>query len=324
MRKFGYLATAFFAFAIVSCDKVSNPYIAKAGPQATLPTTPPDHVTKSTDSTLHKALLEDYMGHFCTNCPAAVAAAESAVNDPTYGKQIVAMEINVDYNADTAGEPGGPLVTSGLPDTAYKNDYRTAAGTAWYNTLLSSSLGVPAGMISRIYYDASYDQNIQYSSWATVADSIDTTPQNAVITMVDSSWIKQQVFGTAVTVTLKNPVTAGAKYFLEVVLVEDSILDWQKNGSSDVQYFVHHKVLRTALNGAWGDSLSLATNIPVTKYYAFTSPKFRYNSAPIVTPPVVPARLWNMAKCSVIAFLYQRTYGGARDYYVLQAQELHL
>jgi hypothetical protein len=320
------IAAIVILVGFASCDKIAVP-LKSAGNkvvQATLPTTPPDRITRTTDTNLHKGLLEDYMGHFCTNCPAAVSAAD-AILQSSQGNQVVAMEVNVGYDADTAHEPGGPPVPGGLPDTAYFVDYRTQAGTDWDNQLTqTATFGVPQGMICRIYDDANFDQDIQYSNWATIIDSIVATPQNASITMVDSCWIPQQVFGTAVTVTLKNPVTTGAKYFLEMVLVEDSILDWQTNGTSAIQYFPHRFVLRSSLNGSWGDSVSLSPNVPVTKYYAYTSNKFRYNSAAITTPPAVPARLMNMAKCYVVAFIYQRTYGGPRDYYVLQAQIVHL
>jgi len=265
------------------------------------------------------------MGHFCTNCPSAVSAAESILNGP-HGKQVVSMEVNVGFDADTAGEVGAPLVAPGLPDTAYKVDYTTTAGTAWDATLVNSTnLGVPQGMVNRIYYNGNWGEDIQYSNWGTVVDSIVATPQLASITMIDSCWIKQQIFGTQVTVALKNAPKANFSYYLQMLVVEDSVLDWQTSGGSSIQYFVHRFVLRSAINGSWGDAISFnGANIPVTKYYAFNSAKFRYNGSAITTPPAVPASLLNMAHCYVIAFLYQRSNGGPNDYYVLQAQILHL
>lgn len=316
----GCLAVLFIA----ACDKITNPVIQKAG-NTSLPNTPPDHVTRTTDSTLLKVLLEDYMGHFCTNCPSAVAAAEAILNGPN-GKQVVSMEVNVGFDADTAGEVGGPLVPSGLPDTAYKVDYTTAAGNAWDAALVNSAnLGVPQGMVNRIYYNGNWGEDIQYANWASVVDSLVATPQLAAITMVDSCWIKQQVFGTQVSVSLKSAPKANYQYYLEMLLVEDSVLDWQTSSGSSIQYFPHRFVLRSAINGPWGDQINFTSaNSPVTKYYALNSSKFRFNSAAITTPPAVPARLWNMAHCYVVAFLYQRSNGGPNDYYVLQSQILHL
>jgi len=319
---FGVFVILLLVFA--SCDKISNPIIQTTKYSA-LPNTPPDHITQTTDTAITKILLEDYMGHFCTNCPSAVTAAENILKSPQ-GPQVVSMEVNVGFDADTAGEVGAPLVPPGLPDTAYKVDYTTTAGTAWDNALVNSNtLGVPQGMVNRIYYDGNWGEDIQYSNWGTVVDSLAATPQLASISMVDSCWIKQQIFGTQVTVALKNSPTPNYSYYLQMVMVEDSVLDWQTSGGTSIQYFVHRFVLRSAINGSWGDAITFsAANTPVTKYYTFNSSKFRYNAGPMSTPPVVPARLWNMAHCYVIAFLYQRSNGGAHDYYVLQAQILHL
>ena len=323
MRALSIVSIIFLCFFIATCDKVAVPLKATSGPAPTLPTTSPDFVNHTTDSTVHKVLLEDYMGHFCTNCPAAVTIAEGVVSGSS--GHVISMEVNVGYDADPAGITGAPLVPPGLPDTAYKNDYRNSAGTGWDSALVNTAVeGVPQGMVSRMYVDANYDQDITPGNWGTIADTIYNAPLLASITMVDSGWIKQQIFGTAVTVTLKNTISSGAQYFLQLVLVEDSVLDWQTNSGTPIQYYAHRNVLRSSLNGLWGDQISLTTGVPVTKYYAFTSANFRYNSANITTPPQVPARLWNMAKCSVIAFLYQRTGGTKNDFYILQAQILHL
>ncbi|MGP8216538.1 MAG: Omp28-related outer membrane protein [Bacteroidia bacterium] len=309
---------------LASCDKITNPIIATTQ-YSTLPTTPPDHVTQTTDSTLIKVLLEDYMGHFCTNCPAAVTIADGILQANPI--QVVSMEVNVGYEALPAGASGAPLVPPGLPDTAYKNNYIIPAGTAWDGALTNTSnLGWPQGMVNRIYYTnppGSGSPDISPSNWANVVDSILGTSQLASITMVDSCWIKQQIFGTQVKVELLTPPTPGNAYYLQMALVEDSVLDWQTDNGTPVQYFPHRFVLRAVINGTWGDPINLSS--PVTKYYTFTSPNFRYASGTIKTPPVVPARLWNMAKCYVIAFLYQITPGSSHgDYYVLQSQILHI
>jgi hypothetical protein len=326
--KIGFGAFVVFLSVLSACDKITNPIISK-NTYSTLPSTPPDKVTKTTDSTTVKVLLEDYMGHFCVNCPAAVSVAEGLINSPSTGPHIVSMEVNAGYFADPANTKGGPLVPGGLPDTAYANDYRTAAGTAWTSQFLINNGGImPQGMVNRIYYDGSnYDEDLQSGNWGTVVDSIMVTPQAASISMVDSCWLNKQIFGTQVTVSLKNPPAAGFNYYLQMVVVEDSVEDWQSDNSTSVQYFVHRFVLRSAINGDWGDELTFTgANVPVTKYYTFTSSNFRYNASAITQPPQVPARLWNMAHCYIVAFLYQRTNPpyGSRDYYVLQAQSLHI
>ncbi len=326
--RFSAIITGIVLFAITSCDKVTNPIITITT-YATLPTTPPDHITTSTNDNLTKVLLEDYMGHFCTNCPAAVTVADNILT--AHPTQVVSMEVNVGTEAYPATQKGAPNVPPGLADTAFYNNYITPAGTAWDLVLTDcGTQGWPQGMVNRIYFDGKGgDGDIQPSNWPTAVDSIVATPQLATITMVDSSWIKQQIFGTQVTVSLNNAPASGYTYYLQMLVVEDSVADWQINGGTALQYYIHHFVLRSGINGLWGDQIAFSgSGVPVTKYYTFTSPSFRYNGTTLITttsPPALPAKLWNMAHCYVIAFLYQRTNGhGPRDYYVLQSQILHI
>lgn len=325
MRQFKIVcAIIISAFLISSCDKITNPIVSTTT-YSTLPTTAPNHVTFSVNNNLPKVLMEDYMGHYCTNCPAAVTAADNILKGPN-GAQVVSMEVNVGEEADPAGI--GPILPPpGLPDTAYKNDYRTAIGTAWDNALTDcTAQGWPQGMVNRIGFatpPGPGSPDVQFTDWADSVSTILTTmPQAASIALVDSCWLPpQQIIGTQVTVALNNLPTTGYSYYLQLVLVEDSILDWQTNGGTAVQYFPHRFVLRSNINNIWGDEITFSGTIPVTKYYTFTNSNFRYAAAPIVTPPVVPAKFWNMANCYVIAFLYQRTNGNSgNDYQVLQAQ----
>jgi len=330
--RFPVFCIGLLLLAVTSCDKVTNPIIATTK-YATLPTTTPDHITMSTGDNLTKVLLEDYMGHFCTNCPAAVTVADGILSGPN-GNQVVSMEVNVGYEADTAHTKGGPAVPGGLPDTAFKNNYITTAGTAWDAALTDCGVqGWPQGMIDRHGYNnppGPGSPDVQYSDWAdSVSTILTTTPQVASISMVDSCWIKQQIFGTQVKVALNNAPTTGYTYYLQMAVVEDSIADWQINGGTALQYYIHHFVLRSDINGSWGNEITFTgAGIPVTNYYTFTSTNFRYNGTSLITTtsaPAVPAKLWNMAHCYVIAFLYQRTNGNlGSDYKVLQAQIVHL
>jgi hypothetical protein len=42
---------------------------------------------------------------------------------------------------------------------------------------------------------------------------------------------------------------------LAVYFVEDSIIDWQKDNTLDVQFYVHKHMLRGSFNGTYGDDL---------------------------------------------------------------------
>lgn len=316
------LVTGFY-----SCDKVSHPIINKGG--AVVPTQPPTHVdsTSATDDAMIKVLLEDYTAHHCPNCPATSAQFETLLNSAK-GKQAVFMECNVGSLSQSYGPNDwgiNPL------DSAYYTDYINLADSEWNNTFINGDAnGLPATMADRIYYNGtagSSDLSLNGIDFNTPYDSLIATPQTAKIHIVDSMYIPPtSTVSMSITTTLLSP-QPGIKYYLVVALAEDSIFDWQDSGTGanpNIQYYLKRMTMRTAINDGghgFGDTLS-NTTAPQTMHYAYQSDKFRYNST-IAVPPVVPPRYWNMAHMYVVAFVYQRT-SGKNDYFVLQAQELHI
>ena len=54
---------------------------------------------------------------------------------------------------------------------------------------------------------------------------------------------------------LKN---VDGEYNIVIAITEDSIVDWQKNGSYDDSVYVHNHVLRAIINNTWGENLKLS------------------------------------------------------------------
>lgn len=331
MRTLLSLSAILLVLGLYSCDKVSNPLIDK-GNNAVIPVVPPTHVdsTSGTDDTLLKVLVEDYTAHNCTNCPKAASQCDALLNGAN-GNQLVMIQVNASSLAQ--GYPNGTFPS--LPDTAFGVDYRAIAGKNWDLLFINGDgNGMPGTMVDRLYFSGnaggSNDLILNGINVGTPFDSlIGVTPaaimhQTAKIHIVDSMYIPPaSAVSMSITTTLISP-QAGVKYYLVVSLVEDSIFDWQDSVSNDIQYYLKRMTLRDAVNGSagWGDSL-MANTSPQTMHYVYASPNFRFNSAPITTPPLVPPRYWNMAHMYIVAFVYQRT-SGKNDYLVLQAQKLHL
>ena len=331
MKRFLYISTVMVLMATYSCDKIDNPIINK-GTKVSIPVVAPTHVdstTKASDTTLN-ILVEDYTAHNCTNCPVAAGQCEKLVKG-AHGNQVVLMQVNV----GNLGAAYPPHSFPGLPDTAFGISYRTPAGDNWNNTFINGNgNGLPGTMVNRVYYDNGipgspdlFLYGIDVSASGTPFDSLVTANhKTASIHIVDSMYAPPtSTVSMTVTAKLLAP-QPGNQYYLVVALVEDSIFDWQDSVSHYSQYYLKHMTLRTVINdptNGWGDALSDTTAIQ-TKHYAYSNfASFQYNNAPIIFPPQVPTRFWNMAHMYVVAFVYQRT-AGSQDYMVLQAQRLHL
>ena len=291
MRYLLFIGSTLFLFGLFSCDKIS---------------TPVKPIVRYTNDTapVRKVLLEDYTGHFCGNCPLAAAQADSLMN--IYGNRLVMMKVNVGFFAEPY--PTHPE-TPGAPAGAYSNDYRTAAGTAWDNFWQISNTGLPAGMINRLPGDAPPSPYTTYSNWAGKVAALMSLPQTANIRITNTYNSTSGALNTAISSTFLSSNLSDTTYKLQVVLVEDSIIDWQYDlyvTPNNIQYFLHRNMMRTAINGNWGDSLTSGTITPnetVTHNYSYTINPGSF------TPTM------NVANCYVLAFIYN-----AKTDAVLQAE----
>jgi len=325
MCNLAYISLALIAISIYSCDKVDNPLISKG--TGTIPVVKPTHVdstmSTSADDNMRKILIEDYTGHMCINCPTAAAQCDLLVQTDAHKSEALLVEINASGLADSNNN------VPGSPPGAFGVNYLTTAGTDWFNQFIN--VAVPGTMVDRLYYttagSGSGDLYLNGINVNIPFDSLDTTPQSASIHIVDSLYTPPtKAVSMTVTTKILSP-QAGTKYFLVVMLVEDSICDYQDSLNSVVNaHYIHRMVMRTVINGnsGAGDSLISNTTAAQAKHYAFTSSRFAYNPAP-VNPyaPAVPLTSWNMGHMYVVAFVYQTT-SGSHNQMVLQAQRLHL
>jgi hypothetical protein len=238
MRRILYIAATFIVFGILSCDKITNPVINKGG-SVTIPVTPPTHVdsTTFTDDALLKVLVEDYTAHHCPECPAAALQCENLLKSlsPSQQAQCIFMECNVATLAKSYG----------TRPTDYWNDYINLADSNWNNTFIDGDAALPGTMVDRLYYSgAAGGANDLYASTIDVATPFDsllginpvaTMNQTVNIHIVDSMYAPPtSTLSMDITTKLLHPNTAN-KYYMVVVLVEDSIFDEQDSISNYVQ-----------------------------------------------------------------------------------------
>ncbi|MFB6258470.1 MAG: Omp28-related outer membrane protein [Flavobacteriales bacterium] len=245
MRSSLTIFSFFFLLGLFSCEKVEQPYEEKQGNDRL--TGGCDSLTIPSDHPLTRnVLIEDLTAHKCGYCPGAALEAKNIQDQYPEGRVIIAG-IHMGSLADTSGS-----------GNKYNTDFRTQAGET-YRTHYNIT-GLPKGMINRSLWSG--DRVFIPSQWASkvdslAGDSVDVTLQMAV----DYDEIGKKVCVDVATRFLEPVVDTLAT---TVYLLEDSVIDWQKNyspggdpsyPSPDAENYVHEHVLRAAINGAWGETV---------------------------------------------------------------------
>ena len=213
--------------AFSGCDKIDPPYkkpiIIPAGER--------------------KVLVEDYTGHKCGYCPRASRAAYQLKQ--TYGDRMIVIAVHAGFFAGTSVPP-------------YTYDFKCPESIALDNDFGISLAGNPNGMVNRRFVSNSYI--IPYTSWSTEVAKVlnDTLPLPVsinVTTTYDSTSRNLDA-----TVKMDFASTLEGTYKLCTYMVEDSIVEWQKDydtpSPSDVQNYIHREVLRGSMTGTYGEVIA--------------------------------------------------------------------
>lgn len=202
-------------------------------------------------------LIEDYTGQNCVNCPNATTLIEQLVKK---------------YDSETivpVGIHSGPL---GIRQEKDPQGLATELGDTYYK-----HWGIdvqPMGIINRS------DGPLSTDWWsAKVSYDLEVLPVPPVNIFVEAA-------NPNIQVTLAAREAFSGK--LQLWLTEDSITAPQKmpDGKTDNDY-VHNHVLRCAVNGDWGEDISLASGEKTTLTYTYT-----------------PEATWRTDHLAVVAFIY--------------------
>lgn len=219
-----------------------------------------------------RVLLEDFTGQRCVNCPKA--SDEIKALQEQYGEDhVIAVGIH-----------SGPL------GFYTKGDYlglSTEVGDEYYDHWALEYQ--PVGLIDR-------GAPLEYTAWnARIREELEkTAPVEIDIELHQKDnqlTVQAEVMGI-------DGTTSGK---LQLWLTEDGITAFQMmpDGTRNMEY-IHRHVFRAAINGTWGESVSVAEGETfTTKDYLFAIPEG-----------------WNADRLSVVAFVYN-------DQGVLQAKILH-
>lgn len=277
--------------AFVGCDKVDAPY------RETVVVN--DYCkTGIEDSVEHKkVLVEDYTGHLCGNCPYAGVFLNDTLK-PIYGHCMVVISVHAGFFAGTC--PNAIACPGNQPAGAFTTNFTCATGNTW-NTFFGVT-GNPKGMIDRIDYPNRTHVKPK-EAWATsVANRIELASK--VRLRIENTYTP----GTRnvdVRVTGNLLENLPGDYKLQVVLTEDSLIDWQEWYNHTPEYvpdYLHRHVLRDAVNSTWGENFvvgSAPAGSTVIKNYSYAI-----------------GNAFNVDHCNIVAFIYD-----ANTYEVLQVEE---
>lgn len=230
------------------------------------------------DSIKQNILLEDYTGHTCGNCPEAATIAKQL--ETTYGADRV---IIVAVHA-------GPFAYTELPD--YPTDFQTPEGTQLDNTFRISRAGNPNGMVNRTARNGKVI--LGKDQWATVVSGL--IASKPAVDLDVSHTYNAATRTVDITAKVKYLSAGTSDYQIVALLTESKIFadqkDYRRNPSHVPDYEFEH-VMRSSMNGTWGEALSaqpVAAGQTVDKTISYT----------------IPAdKTWKPENCSIVVYVHR-------------------
>lgn len=292
--------------AISGCDKIEGPYHEGSSKGVVYLSDDSliingDTLSFASDNStpVKKILAEDYTGLLCGNCPYAGVKLNDTLK-PAYGDRLVVMSVHAGFFASPC--PGGLACPGNQPAGALTTDFRTTVGEEWDHFFGNSSAGNPNGLIDRMDWPATHIKTP--SSWAAKIQERSALPARFGIRIINHYLPGTREIRCAVQV--RNLAALTGNYKLQVVLTEDSVVDWQvwypPHTPEFDDTYAHRYVLRESFNTEYGEQI-ISGNATAGELY------LRGFSVALD-----PARV--SAHCYVVAFVYN-----ADTYEVLQVEQ---
>ena len=264
------LAVMLAGIFAVSCDKIEEGEYIKEGSNIWYG---------------RKIVILDFTGHKCGNCPKGHKAINAL--EEKFGEAVVPIAVHCTYYGNT-----NPNASPHTTDTSFNYDFRCEEGIFLGGGDADGGYldldAVPAGLINT--FEPAL-LNASTNGWATdFAKYYSTYPEFSfeVSTAFADSAISADI-------KLKAEVVTSRKLSLVAYVIEDGIVGWQFDYEStpqEIGNYVHNHVLRTSLNGVFGedvkvDNAQLSAGDVIEKSYS----------------KAVKSD-WIVANCKVVAFVY--------------------
>ena len=206
-------------------------------------------------------LLEEFTGQSCINCPKAHEAVKTLQQQ--YGTSIIPVSIHA----------GSFAIPDGMFGETFQG-LRTEEGD-----LYAMQLGNPAPPCGVINRNSGVKHDI--NEWAALVRNELARPTPLDI-QINAHCVDGKLQASSM-LRSSEPING----YLQLWVLEDSIVSIQLDGSKTITDYVHNNVYRAALNGVGGQSVSLQANV--------------YEEV----AASIPIRdKWNPGKLSIVGFVY--------------------
>lgn len=211
-------------------------------------------------------LIEDFTGQRCINCPTGTEIINGIVD--TYGEANV---IAVGVHSGPLGFAGNSKTVGLMTDTG--NEYYTH----WDK---ENKMGQPW-----VIFNRKTSPDSHYNNWAAMVGTIISEKANLSVKIDNAYDAASRTLTTTVGADGVNGTVNGK---LQVWIVEDGIkaLQMMPDGSANKEY-VHNHVFRAAVNGTWGEDVTVKEGETTKKQYQYVLPE-----------------AWNPDNIAVVAFVY--------------------
>lgn len=211
-------------------------------------------------------LIEDFTGQKCINCPTGTEIINSIVE--TYGEENV---IAVGIHSGPLGFAGNSKTVGLMTDTG--NEYYTR----WDK---ENKMGQPW-----VIFNRKTSPDSHYNNWAAMVGTIISEKANLSVKIDNAYDATSRTLTTTVGADGVNGTVNGK---LQVWIVEDGVkaLQMMPDGKSNKEY-IHNHVFRAAVNGTWGEDVTVKEGETTTKQYQYVLPE-----------------TWNADNIAIVAFVY--------------------
>lgn len=211
-------------------------------------------------------LIEDFTGQRCVNCPTGTEIINGIVD--TYGEDNV---IAVGIHSGPLGFAGNSKTVGLMTDTG--NEYYTR----WDK---ENKMGQPW-----VVFNRKTSPDSHYNNWAAMVGTIISEKANLSVKIANAYDAATRTLTTTVGADGVNGTVNGK---LQVWIVEDGVkaLQMMPDGSANKEY-VHNHVFRAAVNGTWGEDVTVKEGETTTKQYSYKLPE-----------------AWNADNIAIVAFVY--------------------
>lgn len=211
-------------------------------------------------------LIEDFTGQRCVNCPTGTEIINGIVD--TYGEDNV---IAVGVHSGPLGFAGNSKAVGLMTDTG--NEYYTH----WDK---ENKMGQPW-----VIFNRKTSPDSHYNNWAAMVSTIISEKANLSVKIDNAYDVATRTLTTKVGADGVNGTVNGK---LQVWIVEDGVkaLQMMPDGKSNKEY-IHNHVFRAAVNGTWGEDVTVKEGETTTMKYSYKLPE-----------------AWNADNIAVVAFVY--------------------